>query len=70
MFKVRTVLEIAFFLIEADDLHLVSGVFDERAEGEPEVLLGPIAEVYRVQVPLGLVRVYLLFLRRRLSCLR
>lgn len=70
MLKVRAVLKIAFLLIEADNLHFVGSVLDERAEGEPEVLLRPVAEVYRVQVPLRLVRVYLLFLSRRLSCIR
>jgi hypothetical protein len=70
MVEVSAVLEVALVLVEADDLDLVGCVLDERAEREPEVLLRPVAEVYRVQVPLRLVRVYLLLLTRRLGCLR
>lgn len=70
MFEVRAVLKIALFLVQSDDFDLVGRVLDEGAKGEAEVFLGPVAEVYRVQVPLRLMRVNLLLFCLRLRCLR
>lgn len=42
MFKVRAVFEVALFLIQLDDLYLVSSVLNEGAQCQPEVLLRPV----------------------------
>lgn len=64
MIKHRTPLKLAFVLIKPNDLNLVLRVLDKGPQRESEMRLWLVAEIYRVQVPVRLVSVYLLsFLR-------
>jgi hypothetical protein len=59
MFEVRAMLEIPLILVQLDDFDLILQVLAVWAECEAEVLFLSIAEIYRIQGPLGLMRVYL-----------
>jgi len=64
MFEVRAMLEIPLILIQLDDFDLILQVLAVRPQGEAEVLLLSVAEIYRIQRPLRLMRVYLFALPR------
>lgn len=67
--KVCAVLKIPFVLVQLNYFDLIADVFAVWAESEAEVFLLSVAEIDRVEWPLGLMCVYLLPLSRSLLLL-